>query len=91
VPAYHDSPNLVEIVRVKTLPLGFGGYLYLNAVEVDGHICNVRTVNIRPIADSFAPPPGVTRGSFPCSPMHGQDSPEQGRGGITLLTCNAWR
>jgi hypothetical protein len=33
------------MIRVKPLSLGFGDYLSLNEVEVDGRICNLRTIN----------------------------------------------
>jgi hypothetical protein len=35
-PVKNDSPKLVEMVIVKPVSLGFGDYLSLNEVEVDG-------------------------------------------------------
>jgi hypothetical protein len=45
VPAYHDSPKLVEMVRFIHPISRFGGYLVLNDAKVDGRILYLRTVN----------------------------------------------
>jgi hypothetical protein len=45
-PINHNSPKLVEMVRVKPLSLYFVDYLSLNEAEVDGRIVNLMTINM---------------------------------------------